>query len=47
MMNSSQKPLKNVVIGVGANVLAMHRPALESDLVNLVGVTDLDVSKGP
>lgn len=39
-------PLKYVVIGVGANVLGMHRPALESDMVTLVGASDLDVQKG-
>ena len=44
-MNSSE-PLKTVVIGVGANVLGMHRPALESDLINLVGVCDRDAEKG-
>ena len=45
-MTLQREPLKYVVIGVGANVLAMHRPALESGLVNLVGVCDLDVDKG-
>ena len=40
------RPLQYVVIGVGANVLAMHRPALESAMVNLVGVCDHDVNKG-
>ena len=45
-MTSQQEPLNYAVIGVGANVLGMHRPALESDLVNLVGVCDLDVQKG-
>lgn len=46
-MNPSQtESLKHVVIGVGANVFEMHRPALELDVVNLVGVSDLDVQKG-
>ena len=45
-MTSQQEPLNYAVIGVGANVLGMHRPALESELVNLVGVCDLDVQKG-
>ncbi len=41
-----KEPLRCVVIGVGASVLGMHRPALESGLVNLVGASDLDVQKG-
>lgn len=45
-MTPPRNPLKTVVIGVGANVLAMHRPALESELVTLVGVADLDAEKG-
>jgi len=40
------RPLRYVIIGVGANVFAMHRPALESAMVDLVGVTDLDTEKG-
>lgn len=45
-MTPSRNPLKTVVIGVGANVLAMHRPALESDMVTLVGVSDLNLEGG-
>ena len=46
MNPSQQKPLTAVVIGVGANVLGMHRPALKSDLIKLVGVADLNAEKG-
>ena len=38
--------LKHVIIGVGAGVLGMHRPALELDRVELVGVTDVNKDLG-
>ncbi|WMT56482.1 Gfo/Idh/MocA family protein [Truepera radiovictrix] len=40
------KPLKHVIIGVGAGVLGMHRPALELASVHLVGVSDLSADVG-
>ncbi len=38
--------LKHVIIGVGAGVLGMHRPALELRAVELVGVTDVNKELG-
>jgi predicted dehydrogenase len=40
------RPLRHVVIGVGAGVLAMHRPGLELDTTRLAGVSDLNVTLG-
>lgn len=40
------RPLKHVVIGVGAGVLGMHRPALALEAVELVGVSDLNAEVG-
>lgn len=40
------RPLKHVIIGVGAGVLAMHRPALSAPEVALVGVSDIDQALG-
>lgn len=38
--------LKHVIIGVGAGVLNMHRPALELEAVKVVGVCDLSSEVG-
>ena len=40
------EPLKHAVVGVGAGVLGMHRQALELPTVNLVGVSDVNVTVG-
>ncbi len=45
-MKSSRVKLKHVVIGVGAGVLEMHRPALELATVDLVGASDLNATLG-
>jgi predicted dehydrogenase len=39
-------PLKHVIIGVGAGVLGMHRPALELETTQVVGVSDLNAEVG-
>jgi predicted dehydrogenase len=38
--------LKHVIIGVGAGVLGMHRPALALDTVELVGASDVNAALG-
>jgi predicted dehydrogenase len=43
---SSSVKLRHVVIGVGASVLGMHRPALALDTVELVGASDIDATLG-
>jgi predicted dehydrogenase len=40
------KPLKHVIVGVGAGVLGMHRPALELEAVHVVGVSDINAEAG-
>ncbi|MCB0009363.1 MAG: Gfo/Idh/MocA family oxidoreductase [Anaerolineales bacterium] len=37
----SERKLKHVIVGVGATVLNMHRPALALDTVDLVGAMDI------
>ena len=37
----SERKLKHVIVGVGATVLNMHRPALELETVDLVGAMDI------
>ena len=43
---TKSKPLNHVIIGVGAGVLGMHRPAFELDTTRLVGVSDLNAETG-
>ena len=38
--------LRHAIVGVGAGVLKLHRPALRSDAVELVGVSDLNADVG-
>jgi predicted dehydrogenase len=46
-MNSSQvKRLRHVVIGIGAGVVSMHRPALELETVDLVAGSDVNAELG-
>lgn len=45
-MTSTNKRLRHAVIGVGANVFAMHRPALTLPTAELVGVSDLNRELG-
>jgi predicted dehydrogenase len=45
-MKLSSVKLKHVVIGVGAGVLGMHRPALALDTVELVGASDVNATPG-
>ncbi len=40
------RKLRHVIIGVGAGVLSMHRPALELETVDLVGVSDINAEVG-
>lgn len=40
------KRLRHVIIGVGAGVLNMHRPALTLETVQLVGVSDVNAEVG-
>ncbi|MBS1251452.1 MAG: Myo-inositol 2-dehydrogenase [Anaerolineales bacterium] len=40
--SSRSGPLRHVVIGVGAGVLGMHRPALRLETVDLVAVSDIN-----
>jgi predicted dehydrogenase len=40
------RPLRHAVVGVGANVFGMHRPALALPTVELVGVSDLNAEVG-
>jgi predicted dehydrogenase len=40
------KSLRHVVIGVGAGVFVMHRPALEWETVELVAVSDINAELG-
>ena len=44
-MNHTQ-PLRHVLIGAGAGVLGMHRPALELESVELVAVSDINAEVG-
>jgi predicted dehydrogenase len=46
MSETQTRPLRHVIIGVGAGVLGMHRPALELATVKLVGVSDLNAELG-
>ena len=46
MNPSPAKRLRHVIIGVGASVLSMHRPALQLDTVELVGASDVDQARG-
>ena len=46
MTQSQPRPLRHAVIGVGAGVLEMHRPAFGLATTELVGVSDLDEQKG-
>lgn len=46
MSEPLSKPLKHVIIGAGAGVLAMHRPALEQGSVHVVGVSDISTDVG-
>ena len=45
-MTDHPKPLRHAVIGVGASVLEMHRPALKLATTQVVGVSDPDEEKG-
>ncbi|MGD9099844.1 MAG: Gfo/Idh/MocA family oxidoreductase [Anaerolineae bacterium] len=40
------KPLRHVVIGVGAGVLSIHRPALQLETVELAAASDVNVELG-
>ena len=40
------KPLRHVVIGVGAGVFKIHRPALQLETAQLVAVSDINVELG-
>jgi len=40
----SNRPLRHVIVGVGAAVLGMHRPAFSLPTVQLVGVTDVNAA---
>lgn len=44
-MNHTRR-LRHVIIGVGAGVLNMHRPALQQETVELVAVSDLNAELG-
>ena len=47
--HSSAKPsrrLRHVVVGVGAGVLGMHRPALQLEAVELIAVSDVNEALG-
>ena len=46
MKPSHENKLRHVIIGVGAGVLGMHRPALTLDSVELVGASDVNVALG-
>jgi predicted dehydrogenase len=41
-MTTKHQPLKHAIVGVGAAVFGMHRPALDLPTVQMVGVTDVD-----
>jgi len=43
---TAKQDLKHVIIGVGAGVLNMHRPALALEVVKMVGVSDIDAEIG-
>jgi predicted dehydrogenase len=42
MIDSDRRPLRHAIVGVGAAVLGMHRPAFDLPTVELVGVTDVN-----
>ncbi len=45
-VTEAREPLRHAIVGVGASVLEMHRPALNLATTRLVGVSDLDEVKG-
>lgn len=45
-MNKNSLPLRHAIIGVGAWVLAMHRPALELENVDVVAACDNNAERG-
>lgn len=45
-MKPSNTKLRHVIIGVGAGVLGMHRPALALETVELVGASDVNTTLG-
>ena len=46
-MNSSpDRTLRHAIVGVGASILSAHRPALELDMVEVVGATDINPTLG-
>lgn len=45
-MTSTSNRLRRAVIGVGANVLTMHYPALSLPAAELVGVSDINHELG-
>ncbi|MBS3967159.1 MAG: Gfo/Idh/MocA family oxidoreductase [Truepera sp.] len=46
MTTTSGSKLKHAIIGVGAGVFNMHRPALELEAVKVVGVADINAEAG-
>jgi len=42
----NQKPLRHVIIGVGAGVLGMHRPALQLETVKVAAASDISAERG-
>jgi predicted dehydrogenase len=46
MTTTSGSKLKHAIIGVGAGVLNMHRPALELEAVKVVGASDINAEAG-
>ncbi|CAN5885050.1 Gfo/Idh/MocA family oxidoreductase [soil metagenome] len=46
MTATQVRPLRHAIVGVGASVLEMHRPAFDLPSIHLVGVSDLDAAKG-
>jgi len=44
--DGATRRLRHAIVGVGANVFAMHRPALALPSVELVGVSDLNAEVG-
>lgn len=42
---SEHRTLRHVIVGVGAGVLGMHRPALDLETTEIVGVYDLNQSR--
>jgi predicted dehydrogenase len=46
MLSNRTGPLRHVVIGVGAGVLVAHRPALQWETVEAVGVCDVNAELG-